>query len=721
MIIRILLLASLMFAPLLGFSQERPRYDFEDSAFAKLNNPSISIQDRLKALRHLAYELHELEPQQTEKYAREGLEYASKLGSTCDSAEFVRLIGLSFRMRGELTVALTYYFQANRLFLQCNDSGGQAATANNIGMIYQLQEDYVLALSEFIRALRIREARGEDRFIAQALDNIGTVLLEHNKFDSAAVYFARSLAIKKRYKRSGIQFTESNLGLALAYVGRHQEALDTLHHAMSYAKHQGYMPGVAIASEYLGQVLRLDNRAEQAVPYLHTALTIYRSVQNMPRVAAVLQELANVHTVCRHHDSAKFYGRIAIEASTRLRRFRVRASVAAMMQAIAEREKNAENTTLFRTLVAQSNDSLLALIEENHRTHIDFIFALDNQRSENYRLKTELQSSQGNTTRVAWMLGWIGLSLCGVSVFALVVVRSRRKYQAENIALSQANAEIERQRSLLHEQASELDAVNHNLMYSNDELLEKNGKLAEANAFKMEMLSVAAHDLKNPLSGILGLTGILQDDANIEEKNKKEILTQIMHSTESMVKLISNVLDTTALDMGKIQLRPYWFDATFTVRTLLQEYFFLADAKKQRIESVVPETYLLYSDEQRLRQVMDNLLSNALKYSPYGSIVHVSLASKAGKTGEVLEFRVKDPGPGLSDEDKTKLFRHFQRLSARPTGGESSTGVGLAIVKQIVDAHDGGSIRVESVLGEGAEFIVEIPIPPANESSILAE
>jgi signal transduction histidine kinase len=701
--------------PCLGFAQGQPRYAFEDSLFAVLQNTNLTIQDRLKTLRTLAYELHELQPKRTETIAQEGLQYARALGSTCDSAEFMRLIGISYRMRGDLSTALKYYFKANRLFLRCNDSGGQAATANNIGVIYQLQEDYVLALSEFIRALRIREIRKEERFIAQALDNIGSVLMEHNKFDSAAAYFARSLALKQRYRQSAIQFTQSNLGLALAYLGKHQAASDTLNHALNYAMKQKYMPGVAIASEYLGEALRLDNQAEKALPHLHTALTIYRFVQNMPRVASVLEELASAHTVSQRYDSAKIYGAAAIDESTKLRRFRVRASVAAMMQTIAEREKKPEIIAHFRTLVAQSNDSLLALIEENHRTHIDFIFALDNQRVENSQLKTELQSSQGNTTRIAWILGWIGLSLCGVSAFAYIAVRSRRRFQEENTALIAANAEIERQRSLLHEQAAELDAVNQEVLSSNVELIEKNTKLAEANTFKMEMLSVAAHDLKNPLGGILGLTDILRSNADIDESIKEEILTQIKHSTENMVKLISNVLDTSAIDLGKIHLRPYWFDATFTVRTLLQEYYFAADIKKQHILADLPEKILLYLDEQRLRQVMDNLLSNAIKYSPLGGTIEISLSTTTVEMREMLVFRVKDSGPGLSEEDKTKLFQHFQRLSARPTGGESSTGVGLAIVKQIVDIYE-GSIHVASVLGEGVEFTVEIPVsnPPEH-------
>ena len=112
-------------------------------------------------------------------------------------------------------------------------------------------------------------------------------------------------------------------------------------------------------------------------------------------------------------------------------------------------------------------------------------------------------------------------------------------------------------------------------------------------------------------------------------------------------------------------------------------------------------------DPERIAQVIDNLLRKAIKYSPYGSSITVTLEEKDG----MAEFRVRDEGPGISEEDQARMFGEFQKLSARPTGGEVSTGLGLAIVKKIIDAHQ-GSIKVESNLGEGSTFIFTIPLSP---------
>jgi signal transduction histidine kinase len=115
------------------------------------------------------------------------------------------------------------------------------------------------------------------------------------------------------------------------------------------------------------------------------------------------------------------------------------------------------------------------------------------------------------------------------------------------------------------------------------------------------------------------------------------------------------------------------------------------------------------TDRTAARQILDNLISNAVKYSPHGATVHLELATVGG----MGVIRVRDEGPGLSEEDQKNLFKKFSRLTARPTGGESSNGLGLAIAHRLAKAL-GGGIRCESTLGHGSTFIFELPLPPAG-------
>jgi signal transduction histidine kinase len=119
---------------------------------------------------------------------------------------------------------------------------------------------------------------------------------------------------------------------------------------------------------------------------------------------------------------------------------------------------------------------------------------------------------------------------------------------------------------------------------------------------------------------------------------------------------------------------------------------------------------MVMADFERLREAMDNVVSNAVKYSPLDQPIHISLE----KADRKVRFLVRDEGPGLTRDDKKRLFGRFQRLSAQPTGGESSNGLGLSIVKQIIELH-GGNVSAKSRVGRGTTFIIELDACTAVE------
>ena len=179
----------------------------------------------------------------------------------------------------------------------------------------------------------------------------------------------------------------------------------------------------------------------------------------------------------------------------------------------------------------------------------------------------------------------------------------------------------------------------------------------------------------------------------------------IVTSSENMYRLISDLLDNTALQLGKLELNLQAMNMTELCQEMIEQYRPSAERKRQHIEASCEPSCFIMGDWRRIVQVIDNLLSNAVKYSPFDTQMSVLLQ----KTGDMIRLEVRDEGPGLTEEDKQKLFGFFQRLSARPTGGESSSGVGLSSVKKIVDLH-GGRVWAESLYGDGTTFIVELPV-----------
>jgi len=237
--------------------------------------------------------------------------------------------------------------------------------------------------------------------------------------------------------------------------------------------------------------------------------------------------------------------------------------------------------------------------------------------------------------------------------------------------------------------------------------------LRRLNDEKNEFLGIAAHDLKNPLSTISGYTSLLLEDEEMDAAERREVHKKVLLASQRMILLIKNLLDVNAIEQGEVKLHVIALDLAALARDVHESFREKAAKKSQPLRLEGDRFLPVRADRDALIHVLDNLVSNAVKYSPSGKPIVVTLSQ--GPLGG--RCAVKDEGPGLSAEDQRKLFGKFARLSARPTGGEHSTGLGLSIVKRMVEAM-GGKVWCESALGAGSTFGVDLP--EANPAELAA-
>jgi signal transduction histidine kinase len=264
--------------------------------------------------------------------------------------------------------------------------------------------------------------------------------------------------------------------------------------------------------------------------------------------------------------------------------------------------------------------------------------------------------------------------------------------------LQQANASLEervRQRT-------------RQLTQANQRLKAQSEQLRHANRFKSEILGTVAHDLKNPLGVILGRAEMLGELLEASPGPTEAAGAQIAHIRQS-AKQLTDMVDTLIADAMSdaldIQIRKEPIDLGALVFSVVEANHTLATRKEQRIDLSAPEGLTIAGDQDRLGEAIDNLVSNAIKYSPTGATVTIGVADRKGQAA----ITVTDEGPGLTRQDMARLFERFQRLSARPTAGESSTGLGLSIAKRIVELH-GGTIEARSEgPGKGSTFQILLP------------
>ncbi len=235
-----------------------------------------------------------------------------------------------------------------------------------------------------------------------------------------------------------------------------------------------------------------------------------------------------------------------------------------------------------------------------------------------------------------------------------------------------------------------------------------NQELKRLNQLKSRFLAVAAHDLKNPMSTVLLLVDKLlqMEESAVTLAEQKQVARRIRDSIHRMLGIVQGLMDTALYEAEHFTLRRRTLDLASLVSFVLEENRTYAASKRIHLQSFLPSgPILLEADEMRLRESLDNLVNNAIKFSPLDRSVEITLSKADGQARIVVE----DHGPGLTSEDKASVFGPYQRLSASPTGGEISIGIGLSIVKQMVELH-GGRVWVESEQGQGAAFCLELPL-----------
>jgi signal transduction histidine kinase len=245
------------------------------------------------------------------------------------------------------------------------------------------------------------------------------------------------------------------------------------------------------------------------------------------------------------------------------------------------------------------------------------------------------------------------------------------------------------------------------LMQANRRLSAQWLRLQRANGFKNEILGTVAHDLKNPLGVILGRTEMLTELISTGA-SKESVTSQIDHirdATRRLTSMVDHLISDAMADAFDITIRREPVDVAALVAEVADANQPLAVNKQQTITVSAPTNIVTMCDTDRIREAIDNLVSNAIKYSPIGGKIAVVVTHE----DESTQIRVADEGAGLSPEDLGRLFGRFQRLSAKPTAGESSTGLGLSIVKRIIDMHGGEVTAASGGPGLGSTFTIVLP------------
>jgi len=253
------------------------------------------------------------------------------------------------------------------------------------------------------------------------------------------------------------------------------------------------------------------------------------------------------------------------------------------------------------------------------------------------------------------------------------------------------------------------------LKNNESELIKSVASLRELNTAKDKFISIISHDLRSPFTTLLGFSEILLHESDISEDEKVEYLQYIYDSSKSQLDLINCLLDWSRLQTGRIKVEPVRLNVKSVVSTAITPLTAEAVRKNIDVRIDIPQDLYINADERLIGQTLLNLTSNAIKFTPEGKEIYIS--SGRFKEG-MIEIIVRDEGVGISEENQPKLFKIDQKFSLPGTNGERGSGLGLTLVKEIIDKH-GGQVWFYSRIGEGSEF--HITVPEARNLILLVE
>ncbi len=502
------------------------------------------------------------------------------------------------------------------------------------------------------RASAMFQEFGNKRGLLMVYTETGLKFENQKRYDSSLVYHRKLLAQAQELQSPyDIISGTTNVGILLWRTGQPDSALVYLQRSLRLAEESQLVRLMIVPSVRISSVLRQDKRQPAlALKYVQRALFLADSLKNTSRKQYALTELAAVYDSLSRYEDAY---RTLDEAYT-------------LRDSIYSKESSERVAQLQIEYQTERKDNEILLLQKNQ----------------------ELQIAVSARQQIIqyWLIGTL-IGALGISAWLWWLYHLKER----------ANAEIAQQKALLEEQTDIIQSTNA-------ELSAQNEQLSQLNAEKTEIMGIVSHDLKNPISALRGF-GELIENGTLTERELSSVSRQIMLTSEKMLDLVKNLLDMNQLESGKMNFRSVEFDILPMVQGLVRQYKPQAAAKNIAIDSsLLLFSHHVFADEQAVMQILDNLLSNAIKYSPHGKHIFIRVSSSEHH----VRVEVQDEGPGISDDDKTKLFEKFARLSARPTGGEHSTGLGLSIVKKLIEAMN-GSVWCESELNKGATFIVELP------------
>lgn len=624
-------------------------------------------EDRFNLLNGIAWEHRFAHPDSTILYAQQAYDLGRSIDLKSNMAIPLNYIGIAHNYNGNRVASLEYHRKAIDEASQQHDTSSVAHAYNSIGRVYFEQGMIEQSVDYYVGAQKIFESISDKTGMAYVYQSLGNLYRSQQDYARAFDFYTRALTLREAIGN------KRNIMAANVLLGRLYQDQNMLEKSNEYFQ-KGHSIGQALSDEiqvaeiqiFLAQNYLRNNKPDIAETYCLSAYTSVAKVNNIRMIPWVSITLGEIYITQQRYDKASKHLLKALDAATTTNDAVSKRDAYYWLWKLAEKTKNSSLAINYQNRFLIMRDSTRNLELSREVDKLQFQLEMEKRDKENEILKSSEVSKEAVIKQQRFQN--LALIIAVVAGVAFVI-------------LQRLNARKTRR-------------INHKLVI-------RNRQLSDLNNEKDTLMNIMVHDLKSPLNNIKGLTSLVAQDGSVNE-NQQYYLKLISDSTMSGLEMITDLLDANAIESGEtlqrddIDLENFLSDRVNTFTKSASEKNVAIEMQSEKVN--------IQTDKGYLSRILDNLISNAIKFSSRDTRINILATVEGSK----VRFSVRDQGPGFSEADKKHVFQKFKKLSARPTGGESSNGLGLAIVKILVDRLE-GEIHLNSTKGQGSEFIITLP------------
>ena len=572
----------------------------------------------------------------------------------------------------------------NKAYLNALKSGDEKAELGSLylmGVCNELISNYPEAMKYLTESIKLSTMLGDKKKIADSLNTIGIIHDNLGNYSNALKTYFKALKMYEEIKEiSSKAIILSNIGLVYTNIRDYTNAIKFYSDANGLAESLKDTESLLVTYINIGLTHRLLGDYDKAKEHLLKGLNLAKKANDKLRGSLALTELGDVEASLGNNKQAYTYYNEALDIKYELN------------------DKKGIALVLTFIGVLQLNDGDIESAKHNIMLGLGISEEIGVTKSiyELHELLSQVYEKEENPE-----MAFYHFKISHVK--QLEYLSEESEVKTKNLAIqnevenAQREAEIQRLRNV--ELAKALEEVN---------MLNRN--LKDLNEEKNEFMGVAVHDLKNPLQNILSTARVLNREKSPTPELISSFTSNIIYQTDRMFNLIKKLLDHNAIEQGNIKTRKTIFEIKEFCSQLINDFRDATTKKDIQIQfEDNTNNPALYTDKEILYEILQNLISNAIKFSPAGK----NICFKANENESEVVFDVTDEGPGFTDKDKEKIFTKFARLSARPTDNEHSTGLGLSIVKKLTEIL-GASLKYHSDAGQGTTFTLKVQKPDLN-------